>query len=90
MSAQSYQRGGWKITADTHRTPDRSRNIMHGNNTLLEVLPGVIVLGRDRRHHGSECRQCVRFQGCPKTPTPQQDYCAMVVPQFQRSTGEQP
>ena len=71
------------MTADKHRAPDLTRHLHHGNNTLAEALPGVIVMGSDRRFHGATCQACAHFTGCPKTPTPTQTYCAMVTPQFQ-------
>ena len=37
------------------------------------------------RYHGSRCEFCKHYP-CSKTPTPGQDYCGFVPPQFERKT----
>lgn len=74
--------GGWKVSTSKHRAPDTTRNLKHGNNTLIGQVSAFLGLGGVTRYHGMRCDGCVHFEGCTKTPTPDQDYCAFFPPRF--------
>lgn len=38
----------------------------------------------DSRYHGLRCDLCLHFDGCTKTPRPDQTYCAFNPPKFER------
>lgn len=82
MSAGSYQRGAWTVT--TNHAPDQTRHLHHGNNTLLDRLPGVIeVPGAVNRYHGAACSTCKHYP-CAKTPRADQGHCEWPGNRFER------
>ena len=87
MKHTTFNKGGWKISVPADRAPNQSKNLMHGNNTIIGDVPATLTLAHGRgRYHGATCGACLGFP-CDKTPRAEQDYCAYYPSRF-RFTGE--